>query len=293
MRRITIDPSTDIQLNNQMIGRPVVNYTIDPDRCSNGLVQIERIVQTLRAPCFNHPSAVARTTRHGVAKLLKDDPQLHIPRTEDIRAGSAVQLRERIAELGLRYPLLLRVPGMHVGAYMQKVDTPAAIDEAVYAMPILGRGIYATEFVDFRSGDGKYRKMRLVVVGEQVFMRHYIVAANWNVHADDRIDPDDPEENAVFDAFPAGLPVDVAAIARRIADVLGMDYFGINCNLQDDGRLLIFEANAAMDILRRDFKAYNENSRWKGRIDAIENALLALLFAPERWRCAVPSTAGA
>lgn len=38
----------------------------------------------------------------------------------------------------------------------------------------------------------------------------------------------------------------IAEIARR----LQLEYFGMDCNLRPDGRLLVFEANANMNVLQ-------------------------------------------
>ena len=283
MPRIYIQADKPLSLPASAKGKPVVNYVADPDRCSNSLLQIMRAVQALEAPCFNSPFAVARTGRHAIAKALAGVPGLIVPRTELIEARSSADLVSRIEATQLRYPLLLRSPGMHVGATMSRVDSPEEVDAAVYDMPMLGRGTYVTEYHEYRDPDGCHRKMRLVVVGRQVFLRHFVVAADWHVHVGDRIREDDPEETRMLDGFPASLPMDAGAIALQVADIIGLDYFGIDCSPRPDGRLLLFEANAAMDILRRQDSTLHQ-PWWDRHVDAIYEALEALLGAPERWR---------
>ena len=283
MPRVYVQADKSLQLPASAKGKPVINYVADPDRCSNSLLQIMRVVQLLEAPCFNSPSAVARTGRHAIAKALAGVPGLLVPRTELIEAKGSTDLVRQIDAAQLRYPLLLRSPGMHVGATMSRVDSPEEVEAAVYDMPMLGRGTYVTEFHDYRDPDGCHRKMRLVVVGRQVFLRHFIVASDWHVHVHDRIRQDDPEEARILRGFPASLPMDAAAIALQIADIIGLDYFGIDCSPRPDGQLLLFEANAAMDILRRQDSA-TDQAWWDERIDAIRDALIALLDAPEKWR---------
>lgn len=283
MPRVYIQSEKAVRLPADARGKPVVNYVADPDRCSNSLLQILRIVDKLEAPCFNAPRAVARSGRHAVAKALATIPGLHMPRTELIAARGSADLASQIEAAGLRYPLLLRAPGMHMGATMAKVDAPDAIDAAVYDMPLQGRGIYVTQFVDYRDADGLCRKMRLVVVGRQVFLRHFAIANGWNVHIRDRIRMDDPEELRMLEGFPGSLPMDATALALQVADALDLDFFGIDCCPRSDGRLLVFEANAAMDILAPEVSATRQ-ADWDRRIGAISQALQDLLRNPRQWR---------
>ena len=283
MPPVHVQAGKRVHLPQGMPGNPVVNYTADGDRCSRSLRQMAEMVHELGCPTFNHPDAVLRASRDGVARALADLPGLHVPRTERLAANTATELLARIGDAGLRYPLLLRCPGMHVGNTMTRVEGPGEIDAAIFHMPIQGRGVYATEFVDYRDGDGLYRKMRLVVVGERVFIRHFVIADRWMVHVENRIRIDHPEEEAMLQGFPGSLPMDVVALARQVADRLGLDYFGIDCSPRPDGRLLLFEANPAMDILRRQ-QSPQFQARWDARIDAIQDALVALLFDPARWR---------
>lgn len=288
MPRLYIQADKPIQLPASARGKPLINYIADPDRCSHTLAQIMRIARMLEAPCFNTPAAVAQTGRHAVAKALASIPGLHVPRTELIVAKGSADLVAKIEAAGLRYPLLLRSPGMHVGATMAKVDAPDEVDAAVYEMPMRGRGTYVTEFVDYRDADGLYRKMRLVVVGKRVFLRHFVIAKGWHVHVGDRIREDDPEEERMLDGFPGSLAMDATALALQVADALNLDYFGIDCCPRPDGRLLVFEANAAMDILRPQPSAAHQ-AAWDRRIGAIQKSLVDLLHDPGQWRDNRPS----
>ncbi|HEY7688331.1 MAG TPA: hypothetical protein VH835_06545 [Dongiaceae bacterium] len=277
-----VSASQPERVPRQMTGVPAINYVGDADLCSRALARIAQLVDMLGSPCFNHPEAVARTTRDALPRALRDVPGLLLPRVERIHAGSARDLAQRIEALGLRYPLLLRVPGTQTGQTVHKVDAPEALDAATYSMPIGKQGVYATEFIDFRDDDGLYRKMRLVVVGGEVFIRHWIVAPGWSIHSADRSGTESAEERRVLDGFPASLPVDLRHAALAIADALGLDYFGIDCSLRADGRLLIFEANPAMNILDPHWKG--PNGHWEKRLADMRAALSRLLLDPARWR---------
>jgi hypothetical protein len=65
---------------------PLLNHISDPDICSGALAVVETIVEETRRACFNHPAAIAKTTRDGVARALAGTPGLRVPR--NIRADA-------------------------------------------------------------------------------------------------------------------------------------------------------------------------------------------------------------
>jgi len=124
----------------------------------------------------------------------------------------------------------------------------------------------------------------------EIFLRHLIIADDWLVHVHDRRAALAEEEIAALANFDSELLPQVRERVLRIADALDMDYFGIDCNLRADGSLLIFEANAMMDVLNNTSPSPN---CWDAPIARIHDALASLLFDPARWRHPVRETATA
>ncbi len=183
--------------------------------------------------------------------------------------------------IGLRYPLIVRVPGTHASSATQLASDASILPQALYALPVDGRHLYATEYVDCRDHDGLYRKLRIAVVGKRVFARHYLSASSWNVHVDDRLDAGKDDEKRLLDGFPGSFGIDLESLALQIADITKLDYFGIDCCPRPDGRVLIFEVNPAMDMLRNSFP---NDPYWAPRLLSIQDELVSLLFDPSRWR---------
>ena len=78
--------------------------------------------------------------------------------------------------------------------------------------------------------------------------------------------PDHRAEEARFLAdMPAALGDKAMTALKRIRDVLGLDYAGVDFGLGRDGDLLLFEANATMVIAVPD-----ADERWAYRRTAIE-----------------------
>jgi len=130
------------------------------------------------------------------------------------------------------------------------------IDDAAQAgAQVLGeryREMYVIQYVEYQSADGLFRKTRLICVDGDVFPDHHVMAPHWN----SRLSNARPlmqktphllaEEIDFLERCQALLgPARLAAL-RTLQQRLGLDYFGVDCNLLADGRLLVFEANACM-----------------------------------------------
>ena len=256
----------------------LVNHIAEPDICSATLAQALAIADRDDRPCFNHPAAVIRTTRDEVSRRLAGIPELKVPRT--IRVETPPELCDAIAAAGLSYPVLVRVTGSHLGATLTRIETA---DDAASIGKHDGRSsFYVTEFCDFASPDKRYRKFRVVVIGEDIFLRHCIIAEQWIIHRGDRAANTMDEEHATFVKFDREWTPHLLPIFREIGSRLGLDYFGVDCNIDDAGRVLVFEANACMNILSNTSPSPNI---WDEPVARIKSALEEHLASPHKWRC--------
>ena len=258
---------------------PVINYLADADIYEGALRKADLIVQQLRKPAFNAPAAVLRTGRDEVAKGLSGVGGVCMPRTIRTPAPHPEALGRAIAVEGLNFPLLIRPVGAHGGDDMIKVDRPEDIQAAKIRFG--NEPVYVTEFVDFADADGLYRKHRVVVVGDQIFLRHVIIGESWLLHASRRTQNTEAEEQAALAAFAEQTAPAIRSSVMAVAEALSLDYFGIDCSLRPDGSLLVFEANACMNVLHNDAPS---PSMWEEPIAAIAAALRELLANPGRWR---------
>jgi glutathione synthase/RimK-type ligase-like ATP-grasp enzyme len=164
--------------------------------------------------------------------------------TQALRAPGAL---ESVAqEIG--FPMLARPVGSHGGDDLVKLESPAALAAHVAGTP--AEALYLTQFCDFRSADGLYRKYRFIVVAGEVFPYHLAIGDGWLVHyfrTEMRDRPALLDEEARFLADPlASLGPDIAASLADIVRAVPLDFFGIDCSVDTDGKLLVFECNATM-----------------------------------------------
>jgi glutathione synthase/RimK-type ligase-like ATP-grasp enzyme len=279
--RVFFGPDIPLLVPPGLRDAPVVNAIADPDLSAIALRMLEEHVEANRLACFNHPAAVLGSSRDGVAGKLAGIEGVLMPRTIRLHIGEPADIERAAEQHDLRWPLIVRVAGTHRGSATVRLDQASHAGPALRGLPWGGRDLYLTEYVEYHDADERYRKLRIVVVGGEIFLRHLIIADGWLVHVHDRRVAVAEEEVAALANFETELLPRVRARVHAIADALDMDYFGIDCNLRPDGSLLIFEANAMMDVLNNTSPTPN---CWEAPIARIHDALAALLFDPARWR---------
>ena len=262
---------------------PVLNHVAEPDSCSEALGMVERIVAKSGRPCFNHPIAIGRTTRDEVSRALSGIEGLKVPKTIRVHERSGAELRNAIVRAGLTFPVLMRVAGFHLGMSLMKVDTPDQIELVCGDLERDDRSsLYVTEFCDFVSADGLYRKYRIAVVGGEIFLRHLYIGASWLIHRARTVPGTEPEERGFLDSFDAQWVPRLTPMFQEIGRRLELDFFGVDCNIDPSGRVLLFEANACMKIL--GYTGPKPNI-WEAPIARITAAVEERLSRPEAWCC--------
>ena len=250
-------------------------------RCSP---RSKQIVERTGRACFNHPASVMRSTRDGVATMLQGIKGVVVPRTIRHAFDGEEGLRKAIADAELSYPVIVRIAGDHGGVSTIKVDTPEGLVEA-RKLNCYGRTVYATEFVDFKSPDGRYRKFRLAVIGgNQIFLRHTLIADDWLLHAEQaRQELPSPKKraNARSTSRTDLEPKSARRPCSRSQNGSTSTISGIDCNISEDGTITLFEANACMNILNNSQVSPN---MWDGPISKIQRAITVLLASPRQWR---------
>ena len=255
--------------------RPMVNYIADADSLGRALAQASKIVeQAGNPPCFNPPKLVARTRRDLIAENLADVPGIRVPRTIRLEPKTPEDFASAARTQRLNFPLIVRLAGDHNGISTVRVDKPGQWD-AIHALPWQGRAVYLTEFVDYQDADGLYRKHRIMMVGGKPYILHVCIGDQWMLHRRAHLAEKNAEEEqrlADFDkkTLPHIKPV-LDAIHRRI----GLDYYGLDLHIGEDGNMLLFEANAAMSYLNIGKVAQTHREPYRIRIrHAIESRLM-------------------
>jgi tetratricopeptide (TPR) repeat protein len=247
----TMDYARQDQMDLPQSYDVVFNAIGDPDLAASTERQVTQFMEICRRPVFNRPERIAHTRRDMAPGLFDGIAGLVVPQVARIEAATlAVRgLIEAAAASGVGLPLLVRPIGSHGGEGLALL-TAAADDAAAQAAVVAGLDHYVTAFHDFRSRDGLYRKYRMIFVDRRPYPYHLAIGPAWLVHyyssgtAEDAIRL--AEERRFLDDPEAALGTPAMETLRGIGERLDLDYCGADFTVLDDGRVLLFEANAAM-----------------------------------------------
>ncbi len=211
-----------------------------------------------------------------VAELLTGIQGCRIPKILRQQAGTELSV-EICAGVSAGHLHPARPVGTHGGDDFDKIDTK---ELAAYLAKPAETDRYFIEYADYRSADGFFRKYRFIFVEDQVLPYHLAIADDWKVH---HVNTDmanqvwmQQEEAAFLNdptrVFNAGHYQALRDIQQRI----GLEYFGIDCALDTNGDLLVFEVNASM-LVHDDNAEFPYKDPAVRRIKAAFDAMLAKL----------------
>jgi len=252
----------------------IFNQIADPDTHRGALERCVELCDQVNTTVVNHPRKVLETSRDQVSQKLQGIPGVIMPRTQRFAPRSPDEVFSRAGAENFEFPFIVRVAGMHGGVSMVKVDSRDGYD-LLHALPFDGREFYLTQYVDCRDEDGLYHKQRIAVIDGEPLLRHSLYNETWKVHGASRAfmrSRDSWEEDiAYFDRVNSQLLPPVRKAIDEISKRLGLEYYGIDCNLRADGQMVVFEANANMNVL------HNPNPEVSYRVEPIKAALYAML----------------
>lgn len=215
------------------------------------------------------------TTRDNIYRLLQEVDKLHVPKTVKIQPKSPSDIYDTIEKEHFEFPVIFRQAGDHGGISTVKIDDKT---EQFYAFPLDGRDYYLTQFVDYADTMGIYTKYRLVVVDGEVYIRHVIFSDSWVIHSKSREYMEknkkyQSQEAKILKSFDIEIKPKIKDVINQIYQKLKLDYFGIDCYIDKDMNILVFEINANMGILLQT-KGYI----FEDRIETIRQALIKMIL---------------
>jgi hypothetical protein len=230
----------------------VFNAIGEPDVAQPLLKRLEAFARRCGHPLLNRPAAVMHTQRHRLPELLAGLDDVLVPPCMriDLPPQSRDDLAAQLDAGRVGFPLLLRPLAKHGGEGMSLHQSFDTLWPAVQA---LNAPCYLTMYRNTRSADGHFRKYRSIFVDREPFPYHLAIGPQWMVHYYTaemthawKLD----EERRFLDDPRAALGERATRALAAIAQRLDLDYAGIDYTLLDDGRVLVFEANATMLVHR-------------------------------------------
>jgi tetratricopeptide (TPR) repeat protein len=250
-------PEADLVFNNMASGERM--------NIPGRLAQAVAVVDQIGLPVINHPCAVARMTRQRVAEMLQGIPGLRVPRIARYNRDLD-KLHLITAEIAARftYPVIVR----HVAAdesaksLISEKKTVVLVNDALelsaFIRSVDWPQFYVIEYVNLRKADGNFRKLRAMFFADEIVVGNGAYYSEWLVggwrkrkegleffhrfpHLLDEIN------QTLID--PAGMlgPLVMPAL-EEIRNRVPLDVSGIDFDVDDDGRVVLFEVGATMNF---------------------------------------------
>jgi len=223
------------------------------------LAEIEQLVRIWPRPVVNPPGRITGLDRDRLFDLINPVSGVEIPATKKIdratmaRVGAGdLPAADILGEV--TFPLIVRPIGSHAGKGLEKLDHPAAVDP--YLATQADAEFFVSRYVDYASPDGQFRKYRIVLVDGRAYACHMAISDQWKIWYLNANMGADASKRAEEARFMVDFDRDFGARHRDaltgIADVIGLDYFAIDCAETRSGRLLVFEADISSVVHNMD-----------------------------------------
>ncbi len=250
-----IDPQSAALHRLYLTGDPLPEALPDYDVIFNAIGEAERAHDAIALAAqfidehpgrvLNRPEHLWKTARPHLAQALGGVFGCVVPCTQRAARSESAAWRD--------FPVLLRPIDTHAGRGLEKIDTEDALTR--YLANHDDDRFDAVPFVDYRSGDGYYRKYRVILVDGVAYPYHLAISGEWMVHYIKTPTARTEwmrEEEKRFLRNPQSVFANWDRTFTEIAQALGLDYFGVDCALLPDGNVLVFEADTAMLVHCRE-----------------------------------------
>ncbi|GAC1504139.1 MAG: hypothetical protein NVS1B14_09890 [Vulcanimicrobiaceae bacterium] len=147
-------------------------------------------------------------------------------------------------------PFIVRPVGSHAGRGLEKIEHESELPAYLQRVP--DEQLYVTQYVDYSGPDGHFRKFRIILVDGEPFPFHMAISKNWMVHYYNAPMADNAWMRAEEEHFLASVEtlftVSHRQCLRDIARALQLEYVGIDCAIDREGRILVFEADPGVIV---------------------------------------------
>jgi glutathione synthase/RimK-type ligase-like ATP-grasp enzyme len=217
------------------------------------------------------------TDRETIAQRLANIPGCIVPRTIRVAGPVLAEAASNGKCADFRLPLLVRVAGTHGGDDFDRFEDWAEIAKFVSKNP--DANYYVIEYIDYRSTDYFFRKYRVIFVDGEILPYHLAIHNEWKVHHF-RTDMANQawmrtEEERYLADIGSIFNVANQGALQAIARATGLDYGGIDCGLDRDGRIVVFEANASMLVHDEKDETFAYKNQYIAKIKNAFDAMVA------------------
>jgi hypothetical protein len=211
----------------------------------------DRLAAALNVPVINNGARISAVSRAGAAGLLQNLSNAVVPAQTLVGRSALASVANGLSADGCPgFPMIVRPRASHAGRDLVRLDDAKSL--RTYLDGVADRLFYVGPFVDYQSADGFWRKYRVIFVHGRPLPYHLAIHSDWAIwyyNARMDLDPWKRREEARFvDDIAVAIPARALAALRVIGERIGLDYFGVDCGVLSDGRLVVFEIETGMIV---------------------------------------------
>jgi tetratricopeptide (TPR) repeat protein len=226
----------------------IFNAIAESDEAVEALRMARAFIDGQAKPSLNAPERVLGVGRRHLGATLAGVNCVVAP-VEEVDAQ-----RLGGGESPFVFPIIARPLGSHAGHDLARLGSVEEL--SAYASRVGAPAYFVSPFIDYASGDGNYRKYRVVFVDGEPYPVHLAISPDWMIHYYNAPMGEHQwmrDEEAAFMADMGSVFTDsLQSALREIAAAVDLEYFGIDCSVGPDGRLIVFEADPAMLVHTTD-----------------------------------------
>ena len=201
------------------------------------LEYFDLVLKNWPRPYINHPLNVKKCGRVELYKLLNKTEGIIVAKTQNL-------LRNNIYYEGEKF--VIRPVGSHSGKGFELITSQLKL-ETYLKQYSNDENFYTSEYINYRSSDGYFRKYRIVLISGQPFICHLAISDDWIVHyiaaKMEMSESKRMEEKAEMLEFNQRFGLRHKKAFDHIYNSLGLDYVVLDCSETIDNQLIIFEAD--------------------------------------------------
>lgn len=205
----------------------------------------QRIVDRSGLPVINRPERIALTNRVKAAELLGSIEGAIVPQTRRIARADAAS-RAGVPP----FPIVIRPVGSQAGKDLERIADSGELQSYLSRVP--AREFFVMPFIDFSKDDGYFRKYRIIIVDGEPIAYHLAISPRWMIHYYNAPMREHAwmrdEERRFLEHFEEVFPKPLREALRELARRLQLEYVGVDCSIDRQGRLVLFEADPAMIV---------------------------------------------
>lgn len=222
--------------------------------------EIDRLTIAWPVPLANKPQKIMKLERDELQQQVRNIAKIRYPKTircnrEELNSISASAApSDQFEEVG-DYPIVIRPVGSHAGRGLEKLTCPADLDR--YLQIWFDEEFFVSEYIDYSSPkDGAFRKYRIIFIDGKAYPCHMAISDQWKIwymnaemqHSEEKR----LEEKAFMDSFNVNFAEKHKSNFSSLCQNVGLDYFGIDCAEDQNGNLVLFEADNALIVHNMD-----------------------------------------